>query len=104
VGLKRIIAEKDFGSILRHAGNVRRWQRIIEDGLRGWGERDVKNLENALADPRSYDGGIIKLTQKQFRALEERNRRVVEGKPTVKVSPLLVWVEGRGLFPAVRKD
>jgi hypothetical protein len=72
--------------------------------LRGWTERDIEALENALNDPRSYDGGIVKLTRLQFTALEERNRRVAENKRTLKISPLLVWVKGRGLFPAVKKD
>lgn len=105
MGLKRIIVEGDFGSIPRHAGYYLRERGLDALGyLRGWTERDIESLENALGDPRSYDGGIVKLTQLQFRALEERNRRVAQNERTLKISPLLVWVNGRGLFPAIRKD
>jgi len=72
--------------------------------FRGWTERDIKALENALNNPGLYDGGIVKLTRPQFTALEERNRRVAESKRALKISPLLVWVKGRGLFAAVKKD
>jgi hypothetical protein len=112
MGLKRIIIERDFGSIPRHAANhLRLWWRTVEEYcrerlgyLRGWTERDIEALEKALNDPKHYDGGIVKLTRLQFRALEERNRRVTQNKRNPKISPLLVWVKGRGLFPAIKKD
>jgi len=105
MGFIRIVVERDFGRISRNSRNHLR-ERMLDalSYLRGWTERDIETLEETLADPRYYDGGIVKLTQFQFRALEERNRRVAQNKLLVKISPLLVWVRGRGLFPAIKKD
>ena len=105
MGLKRIIAERNFGSIRRHAWSYLRERRLDAlSYLRGWTQRDIETLEKALDNPGFYDGGIVKLTRLQFRALKERNRRAEQNKQTLKISPLLVWVKGRGLFPAVKKD
>ena len=106
MGPKTVIEKRDFRNIRRHVAGYVRERRLDALGyLRGWRtEQDFEGLENALDDPRSYDGGIVKLSRLQFTALEERNRRVSQNKRTLKISPLLVWVEGRGLFPAVKKD
>jgi hypothetical protein len=109
MGLKRIVIDKDFDAFLRHGRiylrlcikmAVRYWQI----GWHGWADEDIQTLERTLNDSTAYDGGIIKLTQRQYCALKERNRRIVERKRDVKTSPLLAWVDGRGLFRDVRKD
>jgi len=105
MGLKRIIVERDFGYFhKRAAAYLRSWQDAARDSWRGWSEQDLEALETTLDSPGSYSGGIVKMNQQQFRALDERNRRVVQAKRTVKISPLLVWVVGRGLCSAVKKD
>jgi len=81
-----------------------RWRRRWNAVRRGWSEDDIELLEKRLDDPAAYSGGIVKMTKRQFRALEERNRRIAQTERALKISPLLVWVEGRGLFAAVRTD
>jgi len=85
------------------AGPGARWRRRWNAVRRGWSEEDIEVLERRLNDPTAYSGGIVKLTKRQFRALEERNRRIAQSERTLRISSLLVWVEGRGLFSAVRK-
>ena len=93
MGLLRVIVERDFRSVARHARGY--WPI--------W--RDLDGLSKRLDDPAWwFSGGIVKVTRPQFRALPERNRRVVASKDSVTISPLLVWVEGRGLIQAIRKD
>ena len=82
----------------------RRWSEVARSYCRGWDEGDIESLQERMADPTSYSGGILKLSMRQFRALQERNRRIDQRKRAATASPLLVWIEGRGLISAVRKD
>jgi hypothetical protein len=81
--------------------HMHRWWNAVREKLRGG---NLELLERRLNDPAAYTDGMLKLTRRQFRALKERNRRVEVRKGTAAASPLLVWVEGRGLCRAVRKD
>ncbi|HLZ06179.1 MAG TPA: hypothetical protein VKR55_29020 [Bradyrhizobium sp.] len=56
-----------------------------------------------LDEPHFYDGGLLKLTDREYRALPELNRRVTAAKQNALTSPLVVWVQERGLFSAIRK-
>ena len=82
----------------------RRWSEFARGYFRGWDERDIEALQERMNDPTSYSDGILKLSERQFRALQERNRRICQRKRATTASPLLVWIEGRGLISAVRKD
>ncbi len=59
--------------------------------------RGVEGLREKLDNPAAYRDGMILLTPDELRALAELNRNPV-GPP----SPLLVWLQGHGLYPAVR--
>lgn len=84
--------------------HIIRWKNAAQSYWRGWDEQDIVRLSQRPHDPAAYSGGILKITEREYRALPERNRRVVASKGRVTVSPLLVWVEGRGLFQAILKE
>jgi hypothetical protein len=71
MGIRRVIAERDFPAI---ASRVR---RIVWEFLRGWGERDIITLSQTQYDPAAYRGGILKISKREHRALPELNRRVM---------------------------
>ena len=91
MGLRRIIAEQDFQRVLA----------IVRGCLGGWHEKDVRSVIQKLGEPRSCGGGMLKLTAREYRALREFNRRL--GKAQTVTSPILVWVQKRGLFWAMGK-
>ena len=81
----------------------RRIDRLARQAWRGWGEADVASLIRKLDDPAAYGGGgIVKITYREYRAWADLNRRMLESKLPVLRSPLLAWVEGRGLYPIIR--
>jgi hypothetical protein len=82
----------------------RRWSEVARSCFRGWDEGDIAALQERMNDPTAYNGGILKLSERQFRALQERNRRIGQRKRAATASPLLVWIERRGLISAIRKD
>jgi hypothetical protein len=69
----------------------------------GWCERDVTSVGSKLVDPGHYSYGMLRLTYPEYNALTELNRRITAKKPSALVSPLLIWVTGRGLFTAIRR-
>ena len=89
--LRRIIVDLDLGRVAA----------IVRDIWRGWSDADKVMLERKLSDPgRHRSGGIIKLTSRECQALAAANQRAERGAVA---SPLLVWVEGRGLRKIVRR-
>jgi hypothetical protein len=64
---------------------------------RGWDEKDLVCLRQKLHDPGAYRGGVLRLTEREYRALPEYNRRIMATTPGAVFHPLLVWVERRGL-------
>jgi len=64
---------------------------------RGWDEQDIVRLSQRLYDPAAHSGGILTITEREYRALPEFNRRVIASKPQAVFHPLLAWVERRGL-------
>jgi hypothetical protein len=76
--------------------------RLAGQAWRGWGEADISSLIRKLDDPAAYSGGIVKITNREYRAWAELNRRMLESNLPVLRSPLLAWVEGRGLYPVIR--
>jgi hypothetical protein len=85
MGIRRIIAERDFRAIVAR-----------------WGEQDIISLSQRLYDPDAYSGGILKITKREYRALPELNRRVTATTPNAMLYPFNAWVEGRGLHHARR--
>jgi hypothetical protein len=85
MGLRRIIADLDFRRVAAIARNI--W--------RGWTPADMASLQLKLthAGPH-WSSGMIKLTARECRALVEVNTRA---EKVAVASPLLVWIEGRGL-------
>jgi hypothetical protein len=80
----------------------RRIDRLAQ-AWRGWGEADMISLSRKLDDPAAYGGGgIVKITNREYRAWAELNRGILESKLPVLRSPLLAWVEGHGLYPMIR--
>jgi len=69
---------------------------------RGWEEADMNSLMRKLDDPAAYRCGIIKISKREYRAWAALNRSILESRQPVSRSPLLAWVEGRGLYPTVR--
>jgi hypothetical protein len=69
----------------------------------GWGEPEIVSLSEKLDEPRHYSDGMLKLTHPEYLALAEHNRRITAKRPNALVSPLLIWVTGRGLFTATRR-
>jgi len=80
----------------------RRIDRLARRAWRGWGEADIASLTRKLDDPAFYSGGIVKITSREYRAWAELNRGMLESGLAVLRSPLLAWVEGRGLYPVIR--
>ena len=64
---------------------------------RGWNEQDIVRLSQRLFDPAAYSGGILKLTEREYRAWPEFNRRVIATTPGAVWHPVLAWVGRRGL-------
>ena len=64
---------------------------------RGWNEQDIDRLGQKLGDPAGYDGGVLRLTEREYRALPEFNRRVIAATPAAVFHSVLAWVERRGL-------
>jgi len=64
---------------------------------RGWDEQDLVRLGEKLYDPAAYRGGVLGITEREYRALPEYNRRVLATTPGAVSHPLLVWVGRRGL-------
>jgi hypothetical protein len=64
---------------------------------RGWNEQDIVRLGQRLDDPAAYGGGVLKLTEREYRALPEFNRRVIAATPGAVFHSVLAWVERRGL-------
>lgn len=116
MGLKRIIVELDLRRIAEIAAEtVRTTLRTVRHAIeayriaaqakwRGWDEKDIETLAEKLDDNRSYHGGLLRLTEREYRALPELNRRVAAKRQQVVTSPLIVWVQERGLFSAIRKQ
>ena len=95
MGIQGIVAERDF----RGAAEKLWWF-----ARHGWSERErLRSLNRKLHDPRFWNGGIVKLTRSEYRALPKLNRRVTADNPKALTSSILVWVEGRGLYRATRK-
>jgi hypothetical protein len=92
LGALRIVANLDF----------RRVAEIARVRWRGWNESDLASLGRKLDDPLCYSGGIVKITAREYRAWAEFNRRVTASDARALQSPLLAWVEGRGLYPVIR--
>jgi hypothetical protein len=92
LGALRIITDLDF----------RRAAKIARSHWRGWNESDFASLCRKLDDPRCYSGGILKITGPEYRAWAALNRIVVTKNARALHSPLLAWVEGRGLYSVVR--
>ena len=82
--------------------DVARWINAARNYWRGFGEQDIVRLSRNLYDPAAYSGGILKITEREHRALPEFNRRVIASKPQAVFFPLLAWVERRGLRPLRR--
>jgi hypothetical protein len=80
----------------------RRVAELARQIWRGWGEADIVSLTRKLDDPGAYSGGIIKISTREQRAWAELSRRLIASRKTTIRSPLLVWVEGRGLYPMTR--
>jgi hypothetical protein len=76
--------------------------RAIRDRLRGWGKRNAVSAFEKLDDPKCSNGGIVKLTMRECRALLAANRRIAATEMDAFSSPMRVWVEGRGLRVMVR--
>jgi hypothetical protein len=72
--------------------------------VRGWDERDLASLRDKLEDPRAYRDGMLLLIVREYRALSEHNRQVVAVNPRALTSPLMIWVQGKGLFRGIRKQ
>jgi hypothetical protein len=92
MGVRRVVKERDF----RKAWEVARLYRPF------WGELDITSLSRKLEDPRYYNGGIISITVKEYRAWPELNRRIIASHKRTLRSPLLAWVARRGLYPVIR--
>ena len=92
MGALRIVANLDF----------RRVAEIARVRWRGWNESDLASLGRKLDDPLCYSGGIVKITAREYRAWAEFNRRITAGSERPLQSPLLAWVEDRGLYPVIR--
>ena len=92
LGALRIVANLDF----------RRVADIARVRCRGWNESDLSSLGRKLDDPLCYSGGIVKITTREYRAWAEFNRRITAGSERPLQSPLLAWVEDRGLYPVIR--
>ena len=73
------------------------WINAAQNYWRGWNEQDLVRLSQRLDDPAAYSGGFLKLTEREYRALPEFNRRVMASTPRAVFHPVLAWVEGRGL-------
>ena len=73
------------------------WINAAQNYWRGWNEQDIVRLSQRLDDPAAYSGGILKVTEREYRALPEFNRRVIANKPRAVFHPVLAWIEGRGL-------
>jgi hypothetical protein len=71
--------------------------RGLRDCFRGWGKRDAVRVFAKLDDPECWNGGIIKLTMRECRALCAANRQIAATEIDAFSSPMRVWVEGRGL-------
>ena len=52
----------------------RRIDRLARRAWRGWGEADIASLTRKLDDPAFYSGGIVKITNREYRAWAELNR------------------------------
>jgi hypothetical protein len=76
--------------------------RFARQAWRGWGEADIASLTRKLDDPAAYSGGIVKITNREYRAWCALNRSMLESRLPVLRSPLLAWVEGRGLYSMIR--
>jgi len=93
MGIRRIVGELDFRRAWHVARSYRPW----------WGELDVASLSRKLDDPGFYSGGgIVRITAKEHRAWPELNRRLMASNKRALRSPLLAWVDGRGLYPVIR--
>jgi hypothetical protein len=83
-------------SYLAHCKNA------AQSRWRGWNEQDLVRLGQSLSSPAAYSGGILKLSEREYRAWPEYNRRVIAATPGAVWHPVLAWVEGRGLRPLRR--
>ena len=76
---------------------VTRLSNAARSFWRGWDEQDLVRLGEKLYDPAAYRGGVLRITEREYRALPEYNRRVLATTPGAVSHPLLVWVGRRGL-------
>jgi hypothetical protein len=81
-----------------------RWIRAVQSYWRGFDEQDIVRLGQRLDDTAAYSGGILKLTEREYRAWPEYNRRIVATRPDAILHPVLAWVERRGLRRLRRAD
>jgi hypothetical protein len=77
--------------------NVARLSNAARSFWRGWDEQDIVRLGEKLYDPAAYRGGVLRITEREYRALPEYNRRILATTPGAVSHPLLVWVGRRGL-------
>ena len=76
---------------------VTRLSNAARSFWRGWDEQDLVRLGEKLYDPAAYRGGVLGITEREYRALPEYNRRVLATTLGAVSHPLLVWVGRRGL-------
>ncbi|MEA2922224.1 MAG: hypothetical protein QOF07_2187 [Bradyrhizobium sp.] len=114
MGILRIVTDRDFRRARELAGlHIHKaaiamgpWFRSqainIRDDVRRWREEDLLGLAKRLDNYMAYNGGIIKLTKQEYRALRTLNRREAVRLGVVDPSPFLACVEGFGLRRLVR--
>ena len=73
------------------------WINAAQNFGRGWNEQDLVRLGQGLDDPAAYGGGVLRLTEREYRAWPEFNRRVIAATPGALFHSVLAWVERRGL-------
>lgn len=74
----------------------------VRDFWRGWKDSDVNDLSRKLDDSNFYDGGIVRITNREFKAWPELDRRIMANDKRPTRASLLAWVEGRGLHSVIR--
>ena len=79
-----------------------RGSRWIARWWSGWHKSDLASLTEQLDEPGYWTDGMVRLSPYEFTAIAEMNGRALARNPTLPISPLLVWVDGRGLIKAIK--